>query len=42
MMADPDPAKATRVAEAMMSMTKFDVAALQAAYDGKASNSAAA
>lgn len=41
MMAAPDPVKATRVAEAMMSMTKFDIAALKAAYDGKAANSAA-
>lgn len=39
MMADPDPVKATRVAEAMMSMTKFDVAALKAAYDGEPSAS---
>ncbi|MBP0590688.1 VOC family protein [Paraburkholderia sp. LEh10] len=36
MMADPDPVKATRVAQAMMSMTKFDVAALKAAYSGAA------
>ncbi|MGU7773070.1 VOC family protein [Burkholderia sp. MR1-5-21] len=36
MMADPDPAKAKRVAEAMMQMTKFDVAALKAAYAGAA------
>lgn len=34
MMADPDPVKATRVAKAMMQMTKFDVAALKAAYAG--------
>ncbi|PCE32210.1 VOC family protein [Burkholderia ubonensis] len=34
MMADPDAVKATRVAGAMMQMTKFDVAALQAAYAG--------
>ncbi|KVD32320.1 VOC family protein [Burkholderia ubonensis] len=34
MMADPDPVKAARVAGAMMQMTKFDVAALQAAYAG--------
>jgi predicted 3-demethylubiquinone-9 3-methyltransferase (glyoxalase superfamily) len=32
MMADPDPAKARRVADAMMKMVKFDVAALKAAY----------
>ncbi|WP_179401336.1 VOC family protein [Burkholderia guangdongensis] len=36
MMADPDPVKATRVAQAMMRMTKFDVRALQAAYAGTA------
>ncbi|MGU7778949.1 VOC family protein [Burkholderia sp. PU8-34] len=36
MMADPDPAKAKRVAEAMMQMTKFDVTALKAAYAGAA------
>ncbi|MFM0731104.1 VOC family protein [Paraburkholderia sediminicola] len=36
MMADPDPVKARRVAEAMMKMTKFDVAALKAAYAGTA------
>ncbi|MFM0503417.1 VOC family protein [Paraburkholderia caffeinilytica] len=34
MMADPDPVKATRVAEAMMKMVKFDVAALKSAYSG--------
>ena len=34
MMVDPDPVKATRVAKAMMQMTKFDVAALKAAYAG--------
>jgi predicted 3-demethylubiquinone-9 3-methyltransferase (glyoxalase superfamily) len=32
MMADPDQAKATRVADAMLKMVKFDVAALKAAY----------
>lgn len=36
MMADSDPLKADRVAKAMMSMTKFDVAALRAAYAGTA------
>jgi predicted 3-demethylubiquinone-9 3-methyltransferase (glyoxalase superfamily) len=36
MMADPDHAKATRVAETMMKMIKFDVAALRAAYSGPA------
>ncbi|RQS71560.1 VOC family protein [Burkholderia sp. Bp8963] len=34
MMADPDPVKAGRVANTMMQMTKFDVAALKAAYAG--------
>ncbi len=32
MMADPDPAKAARVADTMMKMVKFDAAALRAAY----------
>jgi predicted 3-demethylubiquinone-9 3-methyltransferase (glyoxalase superfamily) len=32
MMADPDQAKAKRVADAMLKMVKFDVAALKAAY----------
>ncbi|QBR03225.1 VOC family protein [Paraburkholderia pallida] len=36
MMADSDPVKAARVANAMMSMVKFDVAALRAAYAGTA------
>jgi predicted 3-demethylubiquinone-9 3-methyltransferase (glyoxalase superfamily) len=34
MIADPDPAKAKRATEAMLTMTKFDVARLQAAYAG--------
>lgn len=34
MMADPDPVKATRVAEAMMKMVKLDLATLKAAYAG--------
>ncbi|HEX6859566.1 MAG TPA: VOC family protein [Caulobacteraceae bacterium] len=34
MMADPDPAKARRVAEAMLKMVKFDIAALERAYAG--------
>ena len=34
MMADPDPVKAGRVADAMMKMVKFDAAALRAAYSG--------
>jgi len=33
MMRDPDRARARRVAEAMLKMVKFDVAALQKAYD---------
>jgi predicted 3-demethylubiquinone-9 3-methyltransferase (glyoxalase superfamily) len=35
MLADPDPAKARRVFEAMMQMVKIDIAALQRAYDGR-------
>lgn len=34
MMADKDPARARRFAEAMMQMVKFDIAALQKAYRG--------
>jgi predicted 3-demethylubiquinone-9 3-methyltransferase (glyoxalase superfamily) len=34
MMADPDPAKATRAADAMLKMVKFDIATLKAAYSG--------
>jgi predicted 3-demethylubiquinone-9 3-methyltransferase (glyoxalase superfamily) len=34
MMADPDPVKAGRVADAMMKMVKFDIAALKSAYSG--------
>lgn len=37
MMADPDPAKAARVAQAMMKMIKLDAAVLKAAYLGTAS-----
>jgi predicted 3-demethylubiquinone-9 3-methyltransferase (glyoxalase superfamily) len=33
MMSDPDPARVTRVTKAMLQMTKFDVAALQRAYE---------
>jgi predicted 3-demethylubiquinone-9 3-methyltransferase (glyoxalase superfamily) len=36
MMADPDQAKAKRASEAMLKMVKLDIAALKAAYDGKA------
>jgi predicted 3-demethylubiquinone-9 3-methyltransferase (glyoxalase superfamily) len=36
MMQDADKAKAKRACDAMMTMVKFDVAALQAAFDGKA------
>ncbi len=35
MIADPDSAKVTRVMQAMMSMTKFDIAGLQKAYAGQ-------
>ena len=35
LLADPDPARAARVTEAMMGMTKLDVPALQAAAGGK-------
>jgi predicted 3-demethylubiquinone-9 3-methyltransferase (glyoxalase superfamily) len=34
MMRDPDRVRARRVADAMLKMVKFDVAALQKAYDG--------
>jgi predicted 3-demethylubiquinone-9 3-methyltransferase (glyoxalase superfamily) len=34
MMADPDRAKAKRVTDAMMTMVKFDIAAITAAYAG--------
>ena len=36
MMADPDRARAKRVADAMLKMVKFDIAALEAAYAGTA------
>jgi predicted 3-demethylubiquinone-9 3-methyltransferase (glyoxalase superfamily) len=36
MMSDPDRAKAKRAADAMMKMVKFDIAALTAAYEGRA------
>ena len=35
MIADPDPEKAKRATEAMLAMTKFDIAALQKAYAGE-------
>src|SRR5512144_1247299 len=35
MMADPDRARAKRASDAMLKMVKLDIAALQAAYDGK-------
>jgi predicted 3-demethylubiquinone-9 3-methyltransferase (glyoxalase superfamily) len=34
MIGDPDPEKAARATEAMLSMTKFDIAALERAYAG--------
>jgi predicted 3-demethylubiquinone-9 3-methyltransferase (glyoxalase superfamily) len=34
LMGDPDPEKAQRVMQAMLKMTKLDVAALQRAHDG--------
>lgn len=35
MMVDPDRAKAKRAADAMMKMVKLDIAALEAAYEGR-------
>lgn len=35
MLSDPDPAKAGRVMQAMLQMSKIDIAALQQAYDGQ-------
>jgi predicted 3-demethylubiquinone-9 3-methyltransferase (glyoxalase superfamily) len=35
LLTDPDPEKANRVMQAMMQMTKIDIAALEAAYAGK-------
>jgi predicted 3-demethylubiquinone-9 3-methyltransferase (glyoxalase superfamily) len=35
LMADPDEAKAERASDAMMKMVKIDIAALQAAHEGK-------
>jgi predicted 3-demethylubiquinone-9 3-methyltransferase (glyoxalase superfamily) len=34
-MADPDPARARRFAEAMLTMVKFDIAKLEAAVEGR-------
>lgn len=35
LMSDPDPVRSKRVSDAMLKMVKIDVAALQAAYDGR-------
>lgn len=35
MIGDPDPAKSQRVMQAMMKMKKFEIAALQQAYEGR-------
>ena len=35
MIGDPDPAKSKRVVDAMMQMSKLDLAVLQHAYDGR-------
>jgi predicted 3-demethylubiquinone-9 3-methyltransferase (glyoxalase superfamily) len=35
MMADPDADKSARVMNAFMAMTKFDLAAITRAYEGK-------
>jgi predicted 3-demethylubiquinone-9 3-methyltransferase (glyoxalase superfamily) len=35
LLSDPDPAKAVRVMQAMMQMTKIDIAALQRAYEAE-------
>lgn len=35
MLADPDPARAQRVMQALLQMVKIDIAALQRAYDGR-------
>jgi predicted 3-demethylubiquinone-9 3-methyltransferase (glyoxalase superfamily) len=34
MIGDPDPEKANRAMQAMLQMVKFDIAALEAAYEG--------
>ena len=35
MLMDPDPEKVGRVTKAFLQMRKFDIAALQRAYDGQ-------
>jgi predicted 3-demethylubiquinone-9 3-methyltransferase (glyoxalase superfamily) len=35
LMSDPDPVRSKRVSDAMLKMVKIDLAALQAAYDGR-------
>ena len=35
MLSDPDPAKAKRAMDAMLTMTKIDIAALERAYEGR-------
>lgn len=42
MLSDEDAAKVRRVAEAMFSMKKIDIAALQAAYNGESAQTATA
>ena len=34
-MSDPDPARSRRVSDAMLKMVKIDLAAIEAAYDGR-------
>jgi len=41
MLADPDRERAKRAADAMLSMTKIDIAALRAAYDGEPATASA-
>ena len=41
MLADPDQARAKRATDAMMSMTKIDIAALRAAYEGEPATASA-
>ncbi len=35
LMSDPDPARSRRVSDAMLKMVKIDLAAIEAAYDGR-------